>query len=390
MAEQSDAIEMILQDCLEKIQNGQSTLEEVLAEHPDLAEDLRPSLEAALWFRMHRATLDTRPGFIAASSRRVLEKIQQEQLAKTRPAPVMGENFFTRIWQVLTGPRQLVYQAALVFVLLFVMVAGSGGIAYAAQDALPGDLLYRVKISLENAEETFTQGEAPKAVLQIRLAQRRLTEIQSLIAHDRLGDIPKTITRFEDHINRAIHHVIAVRDLDQDRAAVLVASMQSVLQEQVGIFNQLASNASPTLRELIDRIELVSNGVISLASETLVDTGAPGIVVDATSTVQPTPTPLATQVLATSTIARPTAVPSATLPYYELLPTATLPVDTGLGPTPTPILVVTVVAEDDVEEKDKEDRDDKEDKDKDEIVKDRDKDLPDPIRRPIDPPGLNK
>ncbi len=387
MAEQSDAIEMILQDCLEKIQNGQSTLEGVLAEHPDLAEDLRPSLEAALWFRMHRATLDPRPGFVAASNRRVLEKIQQEQLAKTQPAPVAGENIFARIWQVMTGQRQLVFQAALAFVLLFVMVAGSGGIAYAAQDALPGDLLYRVKISLENAEETFTQGEAPKADLQIRLAQRRLTEIQSLIAHDRLGDIPETITMFEDHINRAIHHVIAVRDLDQDRAAVLVASMQSVLQEQVGIFNQLAEHASPALRELIDRIVLVSNGVIGLASETLVDTGAPGIVVDATSTVQPTPSPLATQVLATSTIARPTAVLSATLPYYELLPTATQPVATELGPTPTPTLIVTVVAEDG--DGDGEEEEDKEDKD--EKVKDKDKkDLPVPPNRPIDPPGLNK
>jgi hypothetical protein len=156
--------------------------------------------------------------------------------------------------------------------------------------------------------------------------------------------------------------------------------MQAVLQEQVAIFNQLASNASPALRELIDRIVLVSNGVIGLASETLVDTNVPGFVVDVSSTVQPTSTPLATQVLATSTVARLTAVPSATLPYYEWLPTATQPVATELGPTPTPTQGVTVVAEDGEEEEDKEDK-----------VKDKDKkDLPDPTRRPIDPPGLNK
>jgi hypothetical protein len=116
-----------------------------------------------------------------------------------------------------------------------------------------------------------------------------------------------------------------------------------------------------------------------------VDTGAPGIIVAATSTVQPTFTPVATQVLATITIARPTAVPSATLPYYEMLPTATQPVATELAPTPTPTLVVTVVAEDGEEEEDKEEEDKEE---KDEKVKD--KDLPDPTRRPIDPPGLNK
>lgn len=382
MAERSDSIEMILQDCLEKIQNGQSTLEGVLAEYPDLAEDLRPSLEAALWFRMHKATLDPRPGFIAASNHRVLEKIKQEQLANVMSQTAAAEGVFARFWQFLTGQRQLVFQAALVFLLLFVLIAGSGGVAYASQDSLPGDLFYRVKTSLEKAEIAFAQGEATKADLQIHLAQRRLVEIQELIRQDRLGDIPKTITRFEDHINQAVHHVISVRNQDRERAVALVATMQSVLKEQVGIFSLLAVNAPPALREQIDRIILVSNGVIGLAYDTLVDTELP-IVVEITTTAQPTTTPLATQVPATPTVSVPTAALTSTVPVYELLPTGT-PVF-GIEPTstPAPSLDPTVVASDNDEDEDKV----KEDKDK---VKDKDKDLPDPTRRPIDPPGLNK
>lgn len=380
MADQSNAIEMILQDCLEKIQNGQSTLDAVLAEHPDLAEDLRPALEAALWFRMHKATLDPRPGFIAASNHRVIDQIKQEQLARAQSQPAAGENGFTWFWKLLTGKYRYAFQAALVFVLLFGMVAGSSGVVSAAQEALPGDFLYRVKTSLENAEMAFAQGEAAKAELQIRLARRRLAEIQALIAQDHLGEIPKTITQFEDHINQAIHHMIAVREKDQDRATALAASMQSLLQEQVVIFNQLAENAPPSLREMIDRIILVSSGVIGLASETVVDPGLPSLVAN-TVVPQTTPLPLITLLPASSTQVLLTPAPTSTLPYYELLPTSIELVIIDPDSTPTPTPVVTVVADGD---------EDEEDKDKVDKVKDKDKDLPDPPNRPINPPGLNK
>jgi len=332
MAERSDAIEMILQDCLEKIQNGQSTLEEVLAEHPDLAEELRPSLEAALWFRMHRATLDPRPGFIAASNRRVLEKIHQEQLAKTQPAPVAGENIFARIWQAMTGERQLVFQAALVFVMLIVMVVGSGGVAYVSQDALPGDLLYRVKLSLEEAQVMFASGEETRAQLHIHLAQRRLVEIQALINQDRLGDIPKIIGLFEDHINQAIKHMTAVGERDRNKAVALAASLQSTLQDQVGIFTLLAENASPSIGEQIDRIVLVSNGVIGLVNDIVAELTLPVIAQD-TPTLTPVFSLLRTQGLIPAT---EIVLTSAPLPALSATPI----------PSITPVVQSTVIMED--------------------------------------------
>jgi hypothetical protein len=151
----------------------------------------------------------------------------------------------------------------------------------------------------------------------------------------------------------------------------------------VNIFTLLAENASPTLREQLDRIILVSNGVIGLASETLVESDIPPVVVDSTSTARPMLTPQVTQLIASPTITLPTAVPTSTVPDYELLPTSTDLIVIEPATTPTPTVAATVVASDDGEE----DQVDKEDKEKD---KDKDKDLPVPPRRPINPPGLNK
>jgi hypothetical protein len=39
----------ILQSCLELIRDNRETVESVVARYPDLADDLRPILQASLW-----------------------------------------------------------------------------------------------------------------------------------------------------------------------------------------------------------------------------------------------------------------------------------------------------------------------------------------------------
>lgn len=68
-----------------------------------------------------------------------------------------------------------------------VLVLVGAGTASAAQDALPGDALYPVKISiLEKAESALARSPAAKAQVHAKLAERRLAEAQSLSAQGRL------------------------------------------------------------------------------------------------------------------------------------------------------------------------------------------------------------
>jgi hypothetical protein len=395
MSAQNDDIELILQDCLEKIQSGQATLDGVLAQYPGLADELRPPLESALWFRMRRATLDPRPGFVSASRRRLVEQIRQEQAVKAVPIYSRGVIAIGQFFSVITTQRRLAFQIALVFVLLLGLVAGSAGTARAAQDSLPGDLFYGVKLSLEKAAVALARDEADRAELHIRFAQRRLEEIQALISVNRPEDIPEAVVLYEEHVNQAILNMIAVRDEDQARANALASSLHSTMETNAGVFQLLSETASATVGEQIERVLLVSAGVVDLLEDNVADIPLPAIVLK-TPTAALTSTPLVTEEIAFSTSApAETASPPTVLPSPTLLPSAILdltptPLDTtvaDISETTTPTITLTVVTGASDEEETKEEKvKDKKDK-RDKKDKKKDKTLPDPSRRPVDPPN---
>lgn len=401
MAEGHEAIDLILQESLEQIQSGQATLDGILAQYPDLAEELRPPLEAALWFRMRKATLDPRPGYVSASRRRVVERIGQEQAAKAVPIYTRGVIAIGQLLQNVTVQRRLAFQLAALVLLMFLLVGGSGGAARAAQKALPGEPLYGVKIMMEKAALALAVEEGEKAELHIRYAQRRLAEIQALIEEDRQQYIPVAVTQYEEHINLAIRHMIAVRRQDQGMANMLAASLQSAMEEWVGVFRLLAESVPEDVQEQIDRIMLVSAGVVGLLEDTVADIPLPAIVIN-TPTTAPTETPGSTPEVAVSTSAptatlTPSPMASATsgvIPTFVVIATDELPV------TETPTATLAIIADTDEDEtkptktpkptkdKDKDEDEDKiKDKDKKDKDKDKDKDLPVPPRRPVDPPN---
>ncbi len=90
-------------------------------------------------------------------------------------SPYLFDSFFTY-------NTRMVMAGLLLFVLL-----GSGTVSAAAQNALPGDLLYPVKVSInERAEVALAPTSADKAAVQAQLAERRVTEAQTLASQGRL------------------------------------------------------------------------------------------------------------------------------------------------------------------------------------------------------------
>ena len=66
----------ILQICLETIQNGEATLDTILERYPELADELQPQLEAAVWLHQRAESFGPRPGFVRASRSRLVNRIQ--------------------------------------------------------------------------------------------------------------------------------------------------------------------------------------------------------------------------------------------------------------------------------------------------------------------------
>ncbi len=352
MAGQNDDFETILQDCLDQIQSGQETLDGILSKYPHLADELRPALEAALWFRLRKATLDARPGFVNASQRRLVERIRQEQANKASPHRLFGRDALLQFWRALLEQRRLAFQVALVLLLVLGMVAGTSGVARAAQTSLPGEMLYQLKTSLEKASIAVAVGDAAKATLHIRYAQRRLTEIQSLVLENREVQVAPTAALLEDHINAAIRYLVDLQVKDPARARTLAVSLQAVLKEQMGTLQVLAATASQPVREQIERILMISGGVVSLVEETIPSSDETEVVVE-TATSEP----IVTQKLvfatptATMNVSLYTVTPSLTMALTPVAQVTSPIVDTSSITTSTMTPTATQGVSDDEEEK---------------------------------------
>ncbi len=123
-----DELELALDDCLQKLTAGKSSLAQCLARYPQYADQLRPMLEAAL--QVQRGKQLRPAGAVRDRTRAKVRNYIEEHSREPRKAPV--------------APR-------LAFILVLAVLALFLVGAAAAQSAMPGQPLYAVKLSTERA-----------------------------------------------------------------------------------------------------------------------------------------------------------------------------------------------------------------------------------------------
>ncbi len=252
----------ILQTCLELIQGGQETVDSAVARYPELAEDLRPILEASLWIGSAREGFEPRPGFVTASRRRLVARIQEEQLQK----PVSWRE---KLRQLLT--TQQVAPVAFVVVLLLALFV-SGTVVTVSQRALPGDGLYSVKQMLEQLALATSFDQANDAALQIRFVNERLEEFKALIAEGRYEEAKQVVAQYELDVRRTLELLEVVRDQDDLRAGRLALELESILASQQSLFEFLmASEFYFPFQDAIARVIDASRAAQDAAQEFSVD-----------------------------------------------------------------------------------------------------------------------
>ena len=140
----------ILETCLGQVLNGQQTIDSVLSRYPDYADELRAELDAVLWLQDRRKLVEMRPGYLAASRKRLVTQISQPVPVKK---PVKKP--------ALAWWNQKAFRLSFVALFLFVFVFSAWGGVYAASTALPGDTLHQVKLAA--AKLLFEIPEPPKS-----------------------------------------------------------------------------------------------------------------------------------------------------------------------------------------------------------------------------------
>ena len=95
------------------------------------------------------------------------------------------------------------------------------------QNALPGDALYPGKLALENMQLLGTS-PSEDAILSIRFASIRLTEIQLLIVQGRYRDVDAAVSAFEGNIDRA---VLALANVAKENGTVTYPMLVKIENE---------------------------------------------------------------------------------------------------------------------------------------------------------------
>lgn len=166
-----------------------------------------------------------------------------------------------RVWLGLF-PRVVwtpLYRMVIVVLLAVVLLlGGSGAVAYAAQDSLPGQALYDLKLSTEELRMAFTS-ESARLDLALEYTSRRVAEIESLafqdqaLAHEMLAplqtsleqslnlaaavpddaDLRQTLQRIEAHTRLQIQVVERIDALVENGAASELDQARQMLQRHL-------------------------------------------------------------------------------------------------------------------------------------------------------------
>ncbi len=124
----------------------------------------------------------------------------------------------------------------------FVLVAGSG-ITYAAESALPGDVLYPVKDVTERLRGTLAVNAKAKAEWHSTLALRRLEEGETLAAQGRLtAEAEVQLTeRFRGHAEDVALDIAVLADTDEsESAATIGADFEATLSAHEALLQRIA------------------------------------------------------------------------------------------------------------------------------------------------------
>ncbi|MCP4167750.1 MAG: hypothetical protein GY759_17920 [Chloroflexi bacterium] len=174
------------------------------------------------------------------------------EIKKPRPKTVMIPDVIRYLERVLTGLMSAHVPAPVWAVALALMlIVTSSGVALASAEALPGDPLYPVKISIEEIRLTTTD-DAGDVALQTTFAQRRLNEIEALIMAGRLEDVPVAAERFEIQITDAAKAFGSVAEHEADLHEQLAEHLKMALVQQVHLLSSLAEDVPPSTRVYLE------------------------------------------------------------------------------------------------------------------------------------------
>jgi len=189
--------EDILVQCIDDIKAGRSSIEDCLDRYPSVREQLEPLLRIALEIR---EPPDVKPSSSFKVKARVwlMDQIHERQPVTKWPC------FRYNNWTKQIPLRRRFSMASVILVIILTVSALGGGTVYAAQDSLPGEVLYPVKLATEQVRMMLPGDDVAKAERALGFVERRMGEIETLAERGRLQDMSLGVQGYNDALNTTL------------------------------------------------------------------------------------------------------------------------------------------------------------------------------------------
>jgi hypothetical protein len=183
----SDSFESILDESISALQAG-VPIEEILAEAPEYATELRPLLYAAA------VLANPNPQFVPEERKSALRAEYMKRVVDLPVVapPTLGEKtqaVFHIVKRRLTREAVLSDLLTITITIILTLSMVALILSYLARDTLPGDFLYGFKRATENVQLYLTFDAGQRAELADQFNQQRLAEIDQLLEQNRAAAV---------------------------------------------------------------------------------------------------------------------------------------------------------------------------------------------------------
>jgi len=230
----------ILEQSLSQIAAGKARVESCLVSYPTMADQLEPLLLAAQELRSI-----PKPVLSPAAKARLEEQVLAAAAADPRLRPAGRRPLWGAMLRWRWAFNALTALVVVVALLMTTLVTASA-------DALPGAPLYGFKRVAEEAWLWLTP-ERYEPELHLRLAHRRLQEIEGLAAQGRFD--ASLLESVADHVDQALS---AVEDLPPALALPVLDEMTELLEDQQQVLVGLMDDLPAASRQAVE-IALAEN-----------------------------------------------------------------------------------------------------------------------------------
>lgn len=229
----------LLAECLDWLDKEGGSVEEAVRRYPEVAEELKMLIETS--GLINRSGLKApRPEFRSVSRTRLENRIKglPEGGSIYEPVTFTPRRRLKQQKQIILNGRRLSMSWLMVIVMAVSVLMGGGGVAFAASDALPGDALYPVRVTLQDVGLALS-GDAGDIDLLLGYLQGDVEALEQLAEQARWADLEAGLQQYQGNLDALVKTRSRMAYLDAPSEEALNSRIQLELQTQVEALMQL-------------------------------------------------------------------------------------------------------------------------------------------------------